>query len=434
MEALDNVKPIVLMVATSQWFPAARLAVALGNAISIVDAICPPYHPLRSTSTVRHVYTYSSFAPLKSLLKSIKGATPDLIIPCDDLATRQLHLLYEQQRLRGGHGKPICDLIQRSLGSPESFPIVYARAAFMRAAQEAGVRVPQNGRVSDLGDLKREISRFGFPLVLKSDGSSGGRGVRVVQTLEEAQSALRMLQAPPLLARAAKRALLDRDRTLIWPSLLRRRATVSAQTFITGQEATSTVACWQGEVLAALHFEVVRQGYNAGPATVMRLTDNVEMASAVARMVRQLNLSGLHGFDFMLESNTRHAYLIEINPRTTQVGHLQLGMGRDLPAALLGAVSGRRVQPAAKATDNETIALFPQEWIRDPSSSFLSSGYHDVPWNEPELLLDCIRYAMSQREASTRQRLDRTLTGVLLPRPCSDIQQPAPQQADRGID
>ena len=108
------------------------------------------------------------------------------------------------------------------------------------------------------------------------------------------------------------------------------------------------------------------------------------------RIVRRLGLSGFFGFDFMLETGTGNAYLIEVNPRSTQVGHLSLGAGHDLPAALYAALSGKTVQPSPKITENDTIALFPQEWIRDPESAFLQSAYHDVPWEEPELIRDCV--------------------------------------------
>src|SRR6202040_999068 len=166
-------------------------------------------------------------------------------------------------------------------------------------------------------------------VVLKADGTYGGKGVKIVHTLEEAERAFRALQAPPTLARAAKRALVDLDRTLVWPSLLRRRALVNAQEFVTGREATSTVACWNGTVLAGLDFEVLKKRDSAGPATVVRLIENAEMSATVQKIVRRLKLSGLHGFDFMLETRTGEAYLIEINPRATQVGHLTLGLGRD---------------------------------------------------------------------------------------------------------
>jgi Carbamoyl-phosphate synthase L chain, ATP binding domain len=408
-EGWSKVKPTVLVAATSHWFPSARLAMALANAGCNVEAVCPARHPLSNTSAVRQTHTYHGLTPMMSLAKAIGTAKPDLIVPGDDLSTRHLHHLYRRESGRGQKGAQTCALIERSFGSPQSFPVVYERASFMRIAEEEGIRAPRTVVISNLEELPRWTAQVGFPIVLKADGTSGGNGVRIAQTLEEAALAFRILQAPPLLARAAKRALVDRDMTLMWPSLLRHRSVVSAQTFVEGHEATSTVACWQGTVLAGLHFEVINKRYAAGPATVMRLIDNTGMSAAVEKMVRRLNLSGLHGFDFMLEAQTGNAYLIEINPRTTQVGHLTLGSGRDLPAALYAATSGNALRPAPKVTENDTITLFPQEWMRDPGSAFLRSGYHDVPWEEPELLRACVRHARKQSALNTKQNWEKAL-------------------------
>jgi hypothetical protein len=104
-----------------------------------------------------------------------------------------------------------------------------------------------------------------------------------------------------------------------------------------------------------------------------------------------LKLSGLYGFDFMIEDESEDAYLIEMNPRATQTCHLPLGPGRNLAAALRSAVCDEAVREAPGVTDKDTIALFPQEWERDPASAYLSTAYHDVPWEEPELVRACIR-------------------------------------------
>lgn len=329
-------------------------------------------------------------------MAAIEASDPDLIIPADDLATHRLHELYRHEAGRSQQQLPVCALIERSLGSPESFPIVYQRVGFMQLAQQAGVRIPKTSAIRNSGELQSWMAETGFPLVLKADGSSGGEGVKVVRTTEQAQRAFRKLHAPPLLARALKRAMLDGDSTLVRPSLLRRRPVVSAQAFIEGHEANSTVACWNGKILAGLHFEVANKKHSTGHATVIRVIEHAEMARAVEIMVSRLKLSGIHGFDFMLEEKTGNAYLIEINPRSTQVGHLGLGLGHDLPAALVSAVTGKSVDTKPAITANKTIALFPQEWTRDPSSPFLKTAYHDVPWDEPEFLRACVNRARKQ--------------------------------------
>ncbi|HWY53295.1 MAG TPA: ATP-grasp domain-containing protein [Terriglobales bacterium] len=390
-------KPKVLVATTSRWVPTARLVMALAHAGCAVHAVCPPGHPLGKTNAVSHTHNYHGLAPLKSFRNAIVATNPDLIVPGDDLATRHLHDLHRWGQHEGNRGSQISALIERSLGAPESFPVVFARNAFMEAARHEDVRVPQTGVIENQEDLRKLAGSLGFPLVLKANGTSGGDGVRIAQTLEEAERALRTLQAPPLFARAAKRALVDQDATLLWPSMLRRRYVVNAQAFVMGREATSAVFCWKGSVVAALHFEVVNKMHAAGHAAVLRLIEHPEMSIAAEKMARRLNLSGFYGFDFMLEADTENAYLIEVNPRTTQVGHLALGAGRDLPASLYATISGDCACPNQKVTEKDIIALFPQEWMRDPASEFLQSGYHDVPWEQPALVSDCIRKSQTQR-------------------------------------
>jgi carbamoylphosphate synthase large subunit len=387
---VPNVKPIVLVIATSPSFSPARLAMALNKSGCGVVAVCLPRHPLRKTYAVRRVFPYNWLTPLRSIKNAIASASPDLLIPSDDLATVHLHELYVRENRRGHAGKAICALIEKSLGAPTSFSIVYGRSALMALAREEGIRVPKTAVITDPQDIERWAGSAGFPTVLKANGTSGGDGVRIVRSLEEAARAFRALQAPPLLARAVKRALLDQDMALLWPALLRQRYAVNAQAFVPGREATSAVACWKGGVLASLHFEVLQKQDAGGPSTVLRLIENAEMSAAAEKLVRRLKLSGLHGFDFMLEEHSGDPYLIEINPRATQVGHLPLGAGHDLPAALYAAVTGNLMHLGPRITDNDTVVLFPQEWLRDPTSPFIASGYHDVPWEEPEFVLFCV--------------------------------------------
>jgi ATP-grasp domain len=423
-------KPTVLLATTSRWYPSARLTMALASAGCKVEAVCPAGHPLRKTKSVQRAQIYHGLAPLVSFARAISITQPDFIVSGDDLATQHLHRLYaqEQSKGKGKNDSPICALIERSLGVPESFPVVAARAAFMNEAHEEGIRVPSTEVLKNLDDLRNWVARTGLPTVLKANGTSGGDGVRIARTLAEAERFFKELQAPPLLARAVKRALIDHDKTLLWPSMLRRRPVVNAQAFVAGHEATSTIVCWKGAVLASLHFEVVNKASAAGHATVVRLIEHAEMSAAVEGIVRRLRLSGFYGFDFMLEADTGKAYLIEVNPRSTQVGHLSLGAGHDLPAALYAALSGKTLQPSPKVTEKDTVALFPQEWIRDPESPFLRSAYHDVPWEEPELIRDCVSHRRQQSAWYSRSERKPASSATPFPQPL------APPSESRAVE
>jgi ATP-grasp domain len=357
-------------------------------------------------------------APLASLADAIIATNPSIIVPADDVATRHLHQLHDRERRHGRSSSPICALIERSIGAPEGFPVVEARAAVMALAEEERVRVPKTEVVATFADLGKWLTRTGLPTVLKADGTSGGTGVRIVQTLEEAEKAFRELRTAPPSPRTRLQTLLRQGKALVWPPLLRRRTVVNAQAYVTGCDAISEVACWKGTVLASLQFEVLCKQYTGGPASVLRAIDNAEISLAIKKVVRRLDLSGLHGFDFILDEQTGNAHLIEMNPRATQVGHLTLGPGRDLPAALYAAASGMPLRTAPRITENDTIALFPQEWIRNRASAFLESGYHDVPWEQPELVRACVLSCPEPRvRPAQHEEWIRELTAVRVPRP-----------------
>lgn len=110
------------------------------------------------------------------------------------------------------------------------------------------------------------------------------------------------------------------------------------------------------------------------------------MVAAARSIVKELQLSGFHGFDFIIEEATGQAHLIEINPRATQINHFPRCKGPDLTQALFGALSGSVGGTVERQWPIDEVALFPQEWQRDPNSKWLSSAFHDVPREEPELL------------------------------------------------
>jgi hypothetical protein len=386
------VKPTILIASTARWFTTARLGIAFAKLGCEVEAICPPGHALQVTKSVRRTHLYRALSPIDTFLNAIKTSQPDLIVVGDDLANKHVHDLYYS--LKNNNDKSstqVRRLIERSIGPPDSYPTVMGRAAILELACNEGVRVPKTAVLKGIGDLEPWSKQLGFPLVLKTDGSSSGEGVRIANTLSEARRAFRTLQAPPQLIRVAKRVLIGRDMRWIKPTLERRRSVVNVQEFIRGRDATSLAACWNGEILAALHFEVINKEYECGPSSVLRLIDKEEVSAVAQKIVRRLNLSGLHGFDFLLEKDTEKPYLIEMNPRATQVGHLALGPARDLPAALVAAVRGEPMPNTDKVTENPTVALFPQEWSRDPQSPMLNTAYHDIPWEEQDLIRYCLR-------------------------------------------
>ena len=389
--------PGILLTATLRWPIAARLAIVFADMGCRVEAVCPRQHPVTRTRAIGRIYPYAALSPLVSLRAAIDTAAPDLIIPCDDNAAVHLHRLYVHAGKEGPSANALRVLIARSLGTPGACALAMSRGRLMALAAEEGVRIPESAIVGARGELHAWLSQHGFPAVIKADCTWGGQGVSIVRNHEEAQRAFSLMKSRPAIVNAAARMLRDRDPSCLLNALKEARRTVTLQEYIPGTPANRAVACWQGQVLAGASVEAIRTQHPTGPATVVQVIENPEMSEAVYRLMRRLGVSGLWGVDFVLDAATGAAYLIEANPRATPISHLPLGAGHDLPAALYAQLAGTPPRTTPATIDQDVIVMFPGEWHRDPASPYLRSEYHDVPWDEPGLVQDCIDSPWSER-------------------------------------
>lgn len=389
--SLRSTTPTILLAATLRSPIAARLAIAFARMGCRVEAICPRRHPIATTSVVQRLHAYSRFRPERLLRAAIAAAAPDLIIPCDDNAAVYLQRLHAQANAGSLAGFVLRVMIADSLGNPEACALVTARGRFMALAAAAQVRVPMNSTITSHEEIDAWLTRCQLPAVIKIDSTWGGQGVAIVNTVEQAHQAFARLSARQTITNALARMLLDRDPSVLFNLLHTGRRTVTMQAFINGTPANRTVACWHGRVLAGISVEAIRTLHPTGPATVVRVIENAEMSEAVTRLVKQLGISGLWGVDFVLEAATGAAYAIGMNPRATPISHLPLGAGRNLPEALYTALTMASPLVTSPSLNEETIAMFPGEWHRDPASPFLRSAYHDIPWNESGFVHDSMR-------------------------------------------
>jgi len=277
-------------------------------------------------------------------------------------------------------------LLRRSLGSPANYSITDSRHEFLAMARAEGVLVPNSAQAPGLPALHNWMRENGIPAVLKKDRTSGGEGVRIVNTQPQGHRAFRELASRRLTSSTIKRILVDRDRTALASVLRRGQPMLSIQQFVSGQDANVAVACWQGEVLAQITAAVLKTRNPTGPAAVIRLIENSQTSAAVKKIVRCLGLSGFAGFDFIIEPRTGNAFLIEINPRATQTCHLQLGAGRDLVAALCAAVSEFPAPSRPSVTARRTIVLWPHIPYDRLPSDLAQRAHFDTPSGDPEVL------------------------------------------------
>jgi len=385
----ENRQPKVLLCARLWWASSARLALAFLRSRCRVSAVCPPSHPIRHVTGLSSLHPYTDLNAVASLRKAILSSGAELVVPCDDAAVWHLHELhanYPEMR----------PLIEFSLGSKQSFLSVQSRGQVLETAAELGIRIPRTQTLISEQDLKGWC--LDGPAVVKLDGTWGGVGVAIVDSPAKAVEEFRRLSGPMRSGVAWKRWLINRHPRALMSWRSRKEKGLTIQQFIQGRPANTMCVCWQGEVLAAVTVEVLASQGATGAAIVVKVVNNAEIDRAAQLLAKKFMFNGFFGLDFILEEKTGNAYLIELNPRATQLGHLRLPGQGDLAASLVARIKGERPTIPDDCIDNPIIALFPQTLNWDPNSVYLTSGHHDMPVEEPVLCQELLQASWPDRQ------------------------------------
>ena len=102
-------------------------------------------------------------------------------------------------------------------------------------------------------------------------------------------------------------------------------------------------SCFKGELLASLQVRTICAQHATGAALIVERINDPRIEDAGRKLAQALSLSGFFGLDFLLENGSGYPYLLEMNPRATQLGHLPLenpGDGGSLAEALWLAWTG----------------------------------------------------------------------------------------------
>jgi glutathione synthase/RimK-type ligase-like ATP-grasp enzyme len=411
----------LLLVATENWPTPGHIARHLKRAGFAIAVLSPRHSPLRFSAGVSRWFPLSSLLPRAGLLRAIEACRPLAIVPCDDDALAHLHALHSRAVTGGTPSQTaVAARIERSLGDPGSFALVRTKSAVAEVAQRLGIAVPR----CDIVRSREELLRFEgdrFPKVLKKDFTFGGRGVVIAGDFKSLMTGYAALGRKQKLSTALWDAYVDE--TL--KPLVRRGAAIApvtvVQEYMPGRPANTAVFAHRGEIIAAITV-VARETHPGatGPATVAEIRKIPAMEEAARLLCRALKLSGFCGFDFVYDRDSGDSHFLEINARLTPTAHL----GRDVKTNLVGAAARQLLDRSAELSSNPdppVVALFPQEWLRDPSNLYLQEAYHDVPWDDPPAFQAMVRWALrirrTERLLQQIKRMRRVLSPVARLRP-----------------
>jgi predicted ATP-grasp superfamily ATP-dependent carboligase len=251
-------------------------------------------------------------------------------------------------------------LLRAALGDATTYAWRIAKGPCRAAAAALGVRLPAGAAVENLQRALTLADRLTWPVVLKANLGTAGRGVAICRNADALRAA--------------------------WARIGNHPTGASLEQAIPGVPAMMAVAVWDGVVLAGMAARKERCSFDGiGPSSVIRFIEHAEMAEVARRLCAQFGSRGLISFDFILDSEGR-AWFLECNHRPVPIHHLGHLAAQDLVAALATTLHGTPA-PAQGSACTRPIALFPQERMRDPSSQFLfPPAIEDVPVEDPGLL------------------------------------------------
>lgn len=373
----ETVRVLVLCLRPG-WVAASRLPERLAGQGAQVSVICPEGALISYARPIHQLVTFQAPPPLLPLVsalhKALQESPPDLIVPGDDDARQVLHTLHAQLTERGQDSRTRA-LIEASLGDPRQFPAVGQKSALL-ALQAQGLPMPQTIRPASLEEALEFAAQVGGNTVLKRDVGAGGTGVAHCPDEDSLRAAFLAASAAP----AGTGGLL-------------------LQRWVTGQTVSCNFAAWRGRLLGAC--VNLRERVHPAPFGVVSLARQLpdHPAQALAeRVVAHFGLSGLGSVQFLLDGEGGAPLVMELNSRVTPLSTASRAFGVDLVAALLAALRGDAA-PVSEAPRYERVALFPNEWQRDPQSGALSDPgvFHDVPWAQPDLLAATLQFARQPR-------------------------------------
>jgi len=353
----------------------ARMPYELSSAGFNVTLLAPRDALATHTAFVDKIGYFPPDVTLYQWVQAVAGAVravrPALILPGDDVAVRTLMqlALRPPEGLRSDVRDELADVVRRSLGPPSSWTDSIDKSRLFDVARRAGVPIADGDVAEREHDAAAIAAHLGYPVIVRPSRGSGGKGSARCDSEAELRSAIRLAPSPDGLDTG------EPQRFVI-------------QRFIDGRVVNRAALAWNGvEIAGFTRGRLETHPGPLGPASVVEFVGLPAVRDANLRLFAALDLHGLVGAQYMIEPDRGAALLIEIHRRMLPATHAGGLIGVDLAAALRACVDGVSWTGPTDLPGGtgRRIALFPQEWYRDPESAWLATLPSDAPWHDPRL-------------------------------------------------
>ena len=257
--------------------------------------------------------------------------------------------------------------------TPEAMEAMGSKIEAKRRVREFDVPVVPGYEGDDQSPalLRKQAARVGFPLLIKASAGGGGRGMRVVDRIEQFDEALEAAKREALAAFGNDAVLLER--------YLRRPHHIEFQ--VLGDRYGNIVHFGERECsIQRRHQKIVEEA----PSVALSPQLRAEMGAAAVRAARSVNYVNAGTVEFMLDEDGAY-YFLEMNTRL-QVEHpvTELAYGVDLVHLQLRIANGEHLNVKQEDVQPRGWAIETRIYAEDPANHLLPSTGTITQWRPPE--------------------------------------------------
>lgn len=358
----------IVLFALRNWLGPPRLPQALQRAGFEVAVVCPAGSFLSLTRHVNERVELRSGAIFRDIFAQLWRLVTEWgagsVIAVDDLAVQRFYELAQavhDGKAGAARGKDLfVRMLRRSLPPPEHFDSLLSKQGMHRLALSAGIAAPAQAACATAEAALIFAKEHGHPVVLKTERGAGGVDVVI-----------------------CKNAAALRETFVRMPGV-----TLLAESYVGGAQISYPFVAERGCVLTGLtRLKLKAHPEPLGPSSVVELINVPAAAEAAARFAAACQYSGFASIQFLLDAKTRTPQFLEFNPRPVPMMHMGEALaGIDWCRAWHEQMAGQPLPQFSGPKLGKRIALFPQEWLRDPNSDFLKTGaVQDIVQNDPVL-------------------------------------------------
>ncbi len=247
--------------------------------------------------------------------------------------------------------------------SPEAMDVMGSKTSARRAAVAAGVPIVPGTveAIKSLDEAKAIAQDFGYPVMLKASAGGGGKGMRLISSLDELRSGFEGAKSEAASAFGDSSVYIEKAVT--------RPRHIEIQVFADGHG--NVVHLGERECsIQRRHQKVIEEC--PSPINEPGLRD--KMGAAAVKLAQAVNYVGAGTVEFLVADDTRDFYFLEMNTRL-QVEHpvTELVTGFDLVREQINVAAGEQLSFAQADVQWQGHAIECRVYAEDPANNFFPS-------------------------------------------------------------